>query len=130
MDKKYTVIYIDDNCDNRILVERFLGFEGFEVYSAGTGQKGLAQVEEVIPDVFLIDLNLPDMNGYEIVAVLNDRTETEPIPKIIFSATDFKSTQSKANFDYFLTKPLDISTLAERIEYAILHPTNGSKREL
>jgi len=129
MDKKYTVIYIDDNCDNRILVERFLGFEGFEVYSAGTGQKGLEKIEEVIPDVFLIDLNLPDMNGYEIVDVLNDRTETEPIPKIIFSATDFQSTQSSAKFDYFLTKPLDINTLAERIKYAIQHP-NGSRREL
>ena len=129
MDKKYTVIYIDDNCDNRILVERFLGFEGFEVYSAGTGQKGLAQVDEVIPDVFLIDLNLPDMNGYEIVDVLNNRTETESIPKIIFSATDFQSTQSSVKFDYFLTKPLDINTLAERIKYAIQNP-NGSKREL
>ena len=83
------------------MVERFLGFEGFEVYSAGTGQKGLEQVEEVIPDVFLIDLNLPDMNGYEIVDVLNDRAETVSIPKIIFSATDFQSTQSSANFDYF-----------------------------
>ena len=129
MDKKYTVIYIDDNWDNRILVERFLGFEGFEVFSAGTGQKGLKQVEEVLPDVFLIDLNLPDMDGYEIVDILNDRTETKPIPKIIFSATDFKSTQSSANFDYFLTKPLDINTLAERIKYAIEHP-NGFKREL
>jgi CheY-like chemotaxis protein len=129
MDKKYTVIYIDDNCDNRILVERFLGFEGFEVYSAGTGQKGLEQAGKVVPDVFLIDLNLPDMNGYEIVDVLNNRVETEPIPKIIFSATDFKSTQSSVKFDYFLTKPLDINTLAERIEYAIRHP-NGSKREL
>ena len=129
MDKKYTVIYIDDNCDNRILVERFLGFEGFEVFSAGTGQKGLEQVEKVLPDVFLIDLNLPDMNGYQIVDVLNDRMETEAIPKIIFSATDFQATQSTAKFDYFLTKPLDINTLAERIRYAIEHP-NGSKREL
>lgn len=130
MDKKYTVIYIDDNCDNRILVERFLGFEGFEVFSAGTGQKGLEQAHKVTPDVFLIDLNLPDMNGYDIVDALNDRIETQRVPKIIFSATDFKSTQSQAEFDYFLTKPLDISTLAERIEYAILHPTNGTKREL
>ena len=129
MDKKYTVIYIDDNWDNRILVERFLGFEGFEVYSAGTGQKGLEQVDKVIPDVFLIDLNLPDMNGYEIVDVLNNRIETEHIPKIIFSATDYESTQSPVKFDYYLTKPLDISTLAERIEYAIRHP-NGPKREL
>jgi CheY-like chemotaxis protein len=89
----------------------------------------LAQVEKVIPDVFLIDLNLPDMNGYEIVDVLNNQAETEPVPKIIFSATDFQSTESSAKFDYFLTKPLDINTLAERIKYAIEHP-NGSKREL
>jgi CheY-like chemotaxis protein len=127
MDKKYTVIYIDDNWDNRILVERFLGFEGFEVYSAGTGQKGLEQADKVIPDVFLIDLNLPDMNGYEIVDVLNNRLETEHIPKIIFSAADFETTHPPVKFDYYLTKPLDINTLAERIVYAIRH---GPKREL
>ncbi len=129
MNKKYTVLYIDDNCDNRILVERFLGFEGFEVYSAGTGRKGLERAKEVTPDVFLIDLNLPDMSGYEIVNILNSRMETKDVPKIIFSATDFQSIQSTAGYNYFLTKPLDINTLAQRIEYAIRHP-NGAKREL
>ncbi|RPI70368.1 MAG: response regulator [Desulfobacteraceae bacterium] len=130
MEKKYTVLYIDDNDDNRTLVERFLGYEGFEVYSANTAQSGLAQAAEIIPDIFLIDLHLPDMSGYDVVDVLNNRCETQHIPKIIFSANDVQLTEKKAGFDYFIQKPLDINTLAEKLEYAIQHPANNTGRQL
>jgi len=125
MDKKYTVLYIDDNSDNRALIERFLDYEGFRVYSADTGQGGLTQATEVIPDVFLIDINLPDMSGYEVIDALNNRLETRPIPKVIFSAEDIPVAEKNSGFNYFIPKPLDISTLAERLAYAIEHP-NGN----
>jgi CheY-like chemotaxis protein len=121
MDRKYTVLYIDDNDDNRTLVERFLSYEGFQVYSADTGQNGLAQASKIIPDVFLIDLNLPDMNGYEVINILNNWGETQAIPKIIFSANDVEAAHHKKGVDYFIQKPLDISTLAKKLEEAIQH---------
>jgi CheY-like chemotaxis protein len=130
MDKKYTVLYIDDNCDNRVLVERFLAYEGFEIYSAETGQQGLEQASRILPDVFLIDLNLPDMSGYEIVEILNNQTETQNIPKIIFSATDIEPTEKRIGFNYFLPKPLDVNTLAKKLVYAIQHPNGSTGRVL
>jgi two-component system, cell cycle response regulator DivK len=123
MNKNYTVLYIDDNSDNRTLIERFLNYEGFKVYSADTGQEGLAQAAAIKPDIFLIDLNLPDMNGYEVLNALNDSQETQSIPKIIFSANDLHPAEKKSAVShYFIQKPLDISTLSKKLEYAIQHP--------
>jgi two-component system cell cycle response regulator DivK len=130
MGKKYTVLYIEDNSNNRILVERFLEFEGFEVHSVENGQKGLDQASKILPDVFLIDLNLPDISGFEVVEILNSRVETQDIPKIVFTATDMQREGIEAGFDYFMRKPVDVTTLAERIEYAIQHPHDNTKFEL
>ncbi|MBN1995455.1 MAG: response regulator [Anaerolineae bacterium] len=122
MEKKYTILYIDDNCDNRVLIERFLSFEGFEVHAVATGQQGLDLAAEILPDVFLIDVHLPDINGYEVIEILNSRHETRSIPKIIFSASDSQPEGKKVNYDHFIGKPLDVNTLAEQIKYVIQHP--------
>ena len=124
----YSVLYIEDEIENRILIERFLGFEGFQVYTVETGQEGLYKAGEVLPDVFLIDFNMPDINGYEIIKVLNDRTETRNTPKIIFSAhIAQKKRASSGGPDFFIQKPVDIDTLAEKLKYAIEHPRDDKK---
>ncbi|MBN1218992.1 MAG: response regulator [Anaerolineae bacterium] len=115
-------MYIDDNCDNRVLIERFLGFEGFEVFSAETGREGLEQAAKILPDVFLIDVNLPDISGYEVVTELNRRQDTQGIPKILFTADDIELEPQKPDFDYFIQKPLDVNTMAEKIKRVIEHP--------
>lgn len=129
MEKKYTVLYIDDNSDNRILVERFLGFEGFEVHSVENGQDGITQAAQVLPDLLLIDVNLPDISGYEVVDILNSRAETCDIPKVIFSAGDIKK-DGLTQFNYFIQKPLDVSTLAGKLQYAIQNPHDNAQSEL
>jgi two-component system cell cycle response regulator DivK len=131
MEKKYTILYIEDNQDNRVLVERFLAFEGFKVYSVETGQKGLDKAPEILPDAFLIDVDLPDISGHEVVDILNHRIETQHIPKIVFTADDMiREGSLKTTFNYFIRKPVDVNTLAAKIEYAIQHPHNRERREL
>ena len=126
--KMYSVLYIEDELDNRILIERFLGFEGFQVYTVETGQEGLEKAGEILPDVFLIDFNLPDINGYEIIKVLNDRNETRNIPKIIFTAHIVqKERAASGGPDFFIQKPVDIDTLAQKLQYAIEHPKDSKK---
>lgn len=124
----YSVLYIEDELDNRVLIERFLGFEGFQVYTVETGQEGLDKAGEILPDVFLIDFNLPDINGYEIIKVLNDRHETRDIPKIIFTAHIVqKERASSGGPDFFIQKPVDIDTLAQKLQYAIEHPKDDKR---
>ena len=84
--KNYRILYIEDNLDNRILIQRFLGFEGFDVILAKNGQDGLDQADDLLPDLFLIDLNLPDMSGHEVVNHLIKRETIYTIPKVIFLA--------------------------------------------
>ncbi len=130
MEKNYTIFYIDDNEDNRTLLERFLSFEGFEVCSVGTGQEGLNKSKEFIPDVFLIDINLPDISGYEVIEILNKRTETQHIPKIAFSAMSDKKVRTllPSGPIFFLPKPVDVDTLGDKIRDVICHPDSSGKR--
>lgn len=122
MKRPYTVLYIEDEVNNRVLIERFLGLEGFKVYTVETGQEGLDKANEILPDVFLIDFNLPDIDGCEVIEILNRRAETRNIPKIIFSGTIIqKNIASRGTPDFFIQKPVDVDKLAEKLKYAIKH---------
>ena len=77
MERIYRVLYIEDNLDNRVLIQRFLEFEGFEVFSAANGRDGLHQATQLMPDIFLVDLNLPDMSGYEVIHALTNCHDTQ-----------------------------------------------------
>ena len=110
------------------MIERFLGFEGFNVFTVETGQEGLDKAGEILPDVFLIDFNLPDINGYEIIKVLNDQANTRNIPKVIFTAHIVqKERASSGGPDFFIQKPVDIDTLADKLKYAIEHYPDSKK---
>ncbi len=125
---QYTILYIEDEPDNRTLVERFLQFEGFTVYTAENGQLGLDKAKQIVPDIFLIDFNLPDINGYDIIKVLNDDKRTELVPKILFSANIVQKERAPTGGpDFFIQKPVDISTLAKKLHYAIERPKDGEK---
>lgn len=126
MNRSYTVLYIEDELNNRVLIERFLELEGFKVYTVETGQEGLDKADEILPDVFLIDFNLPDIDGYEVIEILNRRAETQNIPKIIFSGSIIENKiASPGNPDFFIQKPVDVDKLADKLEYAIKYAKNS-----
>lgn len=128
---KYSILYIEDNPLNRTLIERFLEFEGFEVHLAKTGQEGLAQAAEILPDALLIDLNLPDLSGYDVIEVLSQKLETQHIPRIIFSADRLqKGRILPGGPNFYIQKPVDVHTLVGKIAYAIEHPTDCTRFEL
>jgi CheY-like chemotaxis protein len=129
MEKSYKVFYIEDNVDNGILVQRFLSFEGFEVLLAETGQEGLNKATEFLPDIFLIDLNLPDMSGYDVIKHLTNQIETRHIPKVVFSADGAHLAKETlpAGPVFFMEKPVDVDKLADKIRFAIHCPDNSQK---
>ena len=128
MTTAYKVLFVEDDPDTRTLIERFLELEGYEVYAAESGQRGIDKLREVMPDVCLIDFNLPDCNAHEFIQRLNQRDEMQEIPKIIFSAQPVHRKRiSDGGSDFFIQKPVDISTLAGKIEYAIRHPKQSSR---
>lgn len=114
------VIYFEDEQDMVELVRLILAREGYDVEGAFEGNAGLASVREKLPDIVLLDLMMPDMDGWEIFKLLKGDKLTEDIPVIVITA----KTQSVdkvlgieiAQVDDYISKPFSPSDLIERVE--------------
>src|SRR4029077_16158468 len=106
-----------------------LSTTGHKLVEAGTGKEGLAAASEHSPDVILLDLGLPDMDGLEVTKRLREWTRT---PIIVLSARDKeddKVAALDAGADDYLTKPFSLQELLARIRVAERHAETGSEKE-
>ncbi|MBI5564889.1 MAG: response regulator [Chloroflexi bacterium] len=113
------ILYIEDNPDNRLLIRRVLQAEGFEVFEAVDGQTGMQRAAEVLPDLILMDINLPEIDGYEVTARLKQLPGLSRIPIIAVTANVMKGDREKtlaAGCDGYIQKPIDIDLLPGQIE--------------
>lgn len=94
--KKPRLLLIEDNPDTRQIYKDVFEKDGFEVLQAEDGEKGLKYAEATIPDVILLDVMLPKLNGFDLLKRLRSRTETQKIPVMIFSAIGDVSDRAKA----------------------------------
>jgi len=116
---KATVLYIEDNPDNMILVKRILEIEGYEVIGALTGREGLIKAMQNKPDIVITDINLPDIDGYEITHNLKTDKSTAHIPVVAMTANVMQKDRENvfgAGCDGYITKPIDVDELPEQIE--------------
>jgi two-component system cell cycle response regulator DivK len=113
------ILYIEDNPDNRLLIRRVLQAEGYEVLEAIDGQTGMERAAEVQPDLILMDINLPEIDGYEVTARLKQLPGLSRIPIIAVTANVMKGDREKtlaAGCDGYIQKPIDIDLLPGQIE--------------
>ncbi len=113
------ILYIEDNPDNRLLIRRVLQAEGYEVVEAVDGQTGMQRAAEVQPDLILMDINLPEIDGYEVTARLKQLPGLSRIPIIAVTANVMKGDREKtlaAGCDGYIQKPIDIDLLPGQIE--------------
>lgn len=116
---KVKVLYIEDNFDNMILVKRVLEIEGYEVIGAETGQEGLTKAQQNTPDIVITDINLPDIDGYQITDTLKKNHKTAHIPVIAMTANVMKKDREnviQAGCDGYISKPIDVDDLPGQIE--------------
>lgn len=114
-----SVLYIEDNLSNLTLVQRLLADRaGLEVISAMTGNLGLELAQQHQPDLVLLDLHLPDIEGGDVLARLRRDRRTRDIPVVILSA-DATAGQvdrlTAAGASHYLTKPIDVPTFLDVI---------------
>ena len=116
--KKPLILVVEDNELNMELITDVLTLAGFEILKAWDGPEGLTVAAEVRPDLILMDLQLPGMDGIEATRQLKARNETAAIPVIAVTSHAMKGGRDNAMaegcLDY-ITKPIDVSTLADRI---------------
>ena len=114
------ILYIEDNSDNRTLVRRVLQAEGYSVREAPDSPTGLQMAAEQRPDLVLMDINLPQVDGYEVTARLKQLTGMSQVPVIAVTANVMKGDREKtlaAGCDGYIQKPIDIDTLSNQIEH-------------
>ena len=112
------ILIVDDERDNRELLAIILVHEGFLVLTAGSGEEALAIVAQHPPDLVLLDIMMPGMDGYEVAAAIKGDVATKHIQVVMVSALDDRSGRAvaaSAGADDFLTKPMDRAALCERL---------------
>ena len=112
------ILYIEDNADNRLLVKRVLEAEGYKLLEAANAQDGLLQVMAQKPDLILMDINLPEVDGYTTTARIKAMPGLAAIKVIAVTANVMKGDREKtlaAGCDGYITKPIDVDTLPGQI---------------
>ena len=112
------ILYVEDNEDNVYMLRGRLTRAGFEVAVAGDGEQGVAMAASEAPDLIVMDLSLPVLDGWEATRRLKGAPATRPIPIIALSAHAMEGDRAKAiaaGCDDYDTKPVDFSRLLEKI---------------
>ncbi len=117
----YKILYVEDNPDNRQLVKRALEARGYIFMGAVNGLDGVTMVDAQTPDVILLDINLPDIDGYEVARRIRakDTPYTTNVPIIAVTANALKGDAEKAlaaGCNVYMSKPINIRELWARVE--------------
>jgi len=122
-----TILYIEDNPDNTTLVRRALEARGYKLINANNGIKGvdMAEAEEI--SLILLDINLPDIDGYEVARRLRSSSKhaLTTVPIIAVTANALKGDAQRAleaGCDVYMSKPINIRELWARVEAFIPTP--------
>jgi CheY-like chemotaxis protein len=112
------ILLVDDDIIQQKLVKAIVAPAGFELITALNGQQGIEMVKKEKPDLILMDVMMPEMDGYTAVSVLKADSETKDIPVIMVTAVGFELNRQLALLrgaaDY-ITKPIDIDLLLKKI---------------
>ena len=112
------ILYVEDNEENIYMLSRRLKKKGFEIVIARDGEEGIALAQHESPDLILMDLSLPKLDGWGATRQLKGKPETQHIPIIALSAhamAEHKASALAAGCDDYDTKPVDLERLLSKI---------------
>jgi two-component system cell cycle response regulator DivK len=121
------ILMIEDNEQNRDALSRRLQRHGYDVIAAIDGRQGITMAQAELPDLILMDLNLPDVDGWEATRILKEAPETQAIPIMAMTAHAIAGDQERAlqaGCDDYHAKPVEFQRLLTQIE-ALLTKTTG-----
>ena len=118
MENSRTILYVEDNFENRILVRRILMAEGYLVLEANSARQALDVLQAQMPDLILMDINMPDVDGYTLTTHIKALPRTAHIPVIALTANVMKGDRERsldAGCDGYIQKPVDVDELPRQI---------------
>ncbi len=126
------ILIVDDDLDTLRLVGLMLQKKGYQIVAANNGKQGLLKVAEDIPDLILLDVMMPEMDGYEVARRLRENPETANIPILMFTAKsqlDDKVTGFEAGADDYLTKPTHPAELQAHVKALLARSVKVNKEK-
>ncbi len=109
------ILVVDDDENIRSLLEQELGEAGYEIRLAGNGREAIAAVRRERPDLVILDVMMPEMNGFDVAAVLKNDPQTMDVPILILSIVQDRERGFRLGVDRYLTKPIDTDLLFREV---------------
>jgi DNA-binding response OmpR family regulator len=122
VNKPYTILAVDDESDVLLIVKTALQAEGYNVVTAPDGPDALKTAHDEKPDLILLDVMMPDMDGFEVLDKLRDDDVTCQIPVIMLTGLTERERKRSAierGTKYYITKPFDFQDLISKVRLAI-----------
>jgi two-component system, cell cycle response regulator DivK len=113
------IFYIEDNIDNRTLIRRILTAEGYQVVEAGNASEALETLKTLHPDLILMDINMPDVDGYTLTTQIHAMSGFGNVPIVALTANVMRGDRERsleAGCDGYIQKPIDIDLLPQQVE--------------
>jgi DNA-binding response OmpR family regulator len=129
---KYKVLVVDDEEDLRELIKSVLVNEGFKVYEASGGGEALDKIKEVKPDLVLLDVMMPDIDGWEVCRRIKENPDTKNITVSMLTVRGHDKDKVRS-FDYALadwhiSKPVDMQELPKTVLWLLKNPIRREGR--
>ena len=118
-EEKGTILYVEDNPDNRMLVRRILLSEDYSLLEATNATEALETLKTAKPDLILMDINMPDMDGYTLTAKIKSMPGFEKMPILALTANVMRGDKEKvleAGCDGDIQKPIDFDEILREVE--------------
>lgn len=128
MSDKKKILAVDDESDVLLIIKTALMAEGFDVVTAANGPDALALAEEHEPDLVVLDMMMPGMTGFEVLAELRLQPANREVPIIMLTGVSDKSKIRQAldaGIDYYIVKPFEFHDLISKVRLAIADAESG-----
>lgn len=128
-DAKSKILIVEDDLDVAEMLNAYFRVQGYEVFTVNWGEDGVRAAQTVLPDLVILDIRLPDIDGYEVARRIRSDRRTHEIP-IIFLTEKRERIDRLQGFevgaDDYITKPFDVQELRLRVRNALKRMTQGS----
>ena len=124
------ILLVEDDFMNMRLAQHILEGEGYTVLKATTAHEALAQIESTIPDLILMDVQLPDMNGMTVVKILRENAITRDIVILALTACAMKGDREKMlrmGCNGYISKPIDVRGFIDTVRKLLSSKTETEK---
>jgi DNA-binding response OmpR family regulator len=128
-DEKATLLIVEDDVDVAEMLSAYLQAQGYEVHTVQWGEDGLRAAQSTLPDLIILDIRLPDIDGFEVARQLREQRKTRHIPILFLTERRERSDRLRGlqlNAEDYITKPFDIQELRLRVRNTLRRVRQGS----